>query len=310
MKFFYCPGATEDRETTKSVDLRFSPNHKNQHSFPGTSLMFKNVLVTCTLLLLSFQLFAQTTINWEKETVAEGLEWWRADTELFNAPQFISVLKANLKKRELTLVYEAEESQPTSEMARAVGALGAVNAGFFDMKKGGSVAFIKVDGQLPATDTSQWKVTDILNGALLIKRNGRLEVEMAGNYARYEKRKYDDVLITGCLLLDEGQPQPLAESQSFVHKRHPRTCLGITDRNTVLLVTVDGRHKQAAGMTLPELTALMQQMGCHEAINLDGGGSTTMWLGADQRGVVNHPSDNKQFDHEGERKVANILVVR
>jgi exopolysaccharide biosynthesis protein len=271
--------------------------------------MYRNNLLSCILLFSVTQLFAQTPIEWEKEDLVEGLEWWRADTELFDAPQFISVLKVDLKKRKLTLVYEEEENQLTSEMARAVDAIAAVNAGFFDILKGGSVTYIKVDGQSPQIDSTHWKVTDILNGALLIKRNGRLEVEMVSDYNRYERRKYDDVLITGSLLLDEGQPQPLADSQSFVHKRHPRTCLGIIDRNTVLLVTVDGRHQEAAGFTLPELRALMQQLGCYEAINLDGGGSTTMWIGVDEQGVVNHPSDNKFFDHEGEREVANILVI-
>lgn len=76
----------------------------------------------------------------------------------------------------------------------------------------------------------------------------------------------------------------------------------------MILVTVDGRHDQSRGMNLHELTDLMISLGCREAINLDGGGSTTMWL-ADQ-GVVNMPSDNKKFDHEGERPVANVIVVR
>ncbi|MFN3382800.1 MAG: phosphodiester glycosidase family protein, partial [Runella zeae] len=64
---------------------------------------------------------------------------------------------------------------------------------------------------------------------------------------------------------------------------------------------------QSFGVNLPELTFLARQLGCRDALNLDGGGSTTMWI-ADQ-GVVNYPSDNKKFDHEGERAVSNVLLA-
>ena len=47
-----------------------------------------------------------------------------------------------------------------------------------------------------------------------------------------------------------------------------------------------------------------------DALNLDGGGSTTLWLsGASDNGVVNYPCDNGRFDHAGERKVPNILYI-
>jgi exopolysaccharide biosynthesis protein len=64
-------------------------------------------------------------------------------------------------------------------------------------------------------------------------------------------------------------------------------------------------------MTLVRLTDLMISLKCTDAVNLDGGGSTTMWIrGKPFGGVVNMPSDNKKFDHEGEKNVADILVIR
>ena len=48
-------------------------------------------------------------------------------------------------------------------------------------------------------------------------------------------------------------------------------------------------------------------VGLTEAINLDGGGSTTLWT--EKTGVINHPYDNKKFDHVGERTVPNLIVV-
>lgn len=66
----------------------------------------------------------------------------------------------------------------------------------------------------------------------------------------------------------------------------------------------------AGGMNLIELRHFLQQLGCTDALNLDGGGSSTLWAkGFNASGVANYPCDNHKFDHEGERKVANALVV-
>ncbi len=75
---------------------------------------------------------------------------------------------------------------------------------------------------------------------------------------------------------------------SFVQARHPRTAVGVTAGGELLLVTVDGRQRHSRGMSLPELAAYMVHLGAVRAINLDGGGSTTMVA----RGLyVNAPSD-------------------
>lgn len=84
--------------------------------------------------------------------------------------------------------------------------------------------------------------------------------------------------------------------------RHPRTAVGFSkDSSTVYLVTVDGRRESDSGMSLMELADAMLKLGVYEAVNLDGGGSTTMVIGDT---VVNHPSDK-----EGERPVGNALLV-
>lgn len=87
----------------------------------------------------------------------------------------------------------------------------------------------------------------------------------------------------------------------FSDNRHPRTAVGVTADGKLLLVTVDGRQAMSAGMTLHELARLMRQLGATDAINLDGGGSTTLAV----RGglVINSPSEGKQ------RPVANSIVV-
>lgn len=84
--------------------------------------------------------------------------------------------------------------------------------------------------------------------------------------------------------------------------RHPRTAVGFSkDSSTLYLVTVDGRRESDSGMSLMELADAMLKLGVYDAVNLDGGGSTTMVIGDK---VVNHPSDK-----EGERPVGNALFV-
>ena len=73
-------------------------------------------------------------------------------------------------------------------------------------------------------------------------------------------------------------------------------------------MAVDGRFEgKAHGMTMAEVGLLIKFLGAEYALNLDGGGSSTLWTR--RLGVLNHPTDNKRFDHEGERAVPNGIVV-
>lgn len=82
--------------------------------------------------------------------------------------------------------------------------------------------------------------------------------------------------------------------------RHPRTAVGIKADGTVVLVVVDGRSTDSRGMTLVELARFLLDEGVVTALNLDGGGSSTMVV----RGkVVNDPSDGR------ERSIANALMI-
>lgn len=106
------------------------------------------------------------------------------------------------------------------------------------------------------------------------------------------------LLRDGSILIDAPQQ---GFNEGFSSNRHPRTAVGVTAEGKLLLVTVDGRQPMSAGMTLQELAQLMKQLGATDAINLDGGGSTTLAI----RGglILNSPSEGR------ERPVANAVVV-
>ena len=88
----------------------------------------------------------------------------------------------------------------------------------------------------------------------------------------------------------------------FSRARHPRSAVGVSrDSTTLYLVAVDGRWKTSVGMSLEELANEMIALGAHDALNLDGGGSTTLVLGDS---IANTPSDPS-----GERPVGDVIVV-
>lgn len=90
--------------------------------------------------------------------------------------------------------------------------------------------------------------------------------------------------------------------QDFAIDRHPRTAVGKTAGGQLLMVTVDGRQQKiSVGMSLYSLADLLLELNAVEAINLDGGGSTTM--------VVHHRVVNSPSDQTGERPVGDAILV-
>ena len=94
--------------------------------------------------------------------------------------------------------------------------------------------------------------------------------------------------------------------------RHPRTAVAVTKEGRLLLITVDGRNAKALGMSAKELTKfLVRYFNPKGAMNIDGGGSTMMWVkGQVPNGIVNYPTDNKKFDHYGQRRVETALFIK
>ncbi len=105
------------------------------------------------------------------------------------------------------------------------------------------------------------------------------------------------------ILVHEGKRWVADDGSTFVAGRHPRTVVGWNDAE-VFLVTVDGRQPgYSVGLSLPEAAELLRAMGATEAINLDGGGSTTLAAGAT---VLNRPSD-RMVRRGGKQQVVHNL---
>ncbi len=244
------------------------------------------------------------------EKVDDHIVWKVIKTdELNGSPASINILDIDLNtfKGDIELAWYKDTLIKTSVIAEDHSAFAAVNGSFFDMKVGGAVLFLQEDGvQIAETND---RIAFINAGAYVVDTSGVVMILKRPEEDWGYSPAHDDILVSGPLLMYDDELCKL-DSVHFNLNRHPRTAIGITEDYHFILVTVDGRHAEAAGMTMWELQDLMYKFDCREALNLDGGGSTTMYIkNKTFNGVVNYPSDNKKFDHDGERSVANAIVV-
>ncbi|HEX5050837.1 MAG TPA: phosphodiester glycosidase family protein [Planctomycetota bacterium] len=186
--------------------------------------------------------------------------------------------------------------EPTSLLAQRGGAVAALNGGFFT-KDGRAEGALRIAGVEFAPGVPTRTAGLVLDGGSpSIRRDADGTFAGAGT-----------VRAAGPLLLAHGELPP---ERQWTDARHPRSAAGIDGAGTLLLVAVDGRTENAAGMTFEELALTLRAFGCRDAMGLDGGGSTTLWLsGEPGNGIVNHPCDNHVFDRDGERSVSDALLV-
>ncbi|HZN39926.1 MAG TPA: phosphodiester glycosidase family protein [Planctomycetota bacterium] len=244
----------------------------------------------------------------ERTPIANGLALRRAAvTDDAGLPQYVVVLEAEPRVAGVRFelapapgLYErgidGRGLDETSDMARRSGAAAAINGGFFSKEKQALGAFRIAGQDLGARESARPAALALAAGVPKLLRDPK---------GLFEGVR--DVLAAGPMLVQGGA---IPKAPKWNDERHPRSAIGTTADGRILLVAVDGRASEAAGMTFDELAATMLALGCEQALNLDGGGSTTVWYaGAPGHGVVNHPCDDKRFDAAGERAVANAVLV-
>lgn len=260
---------------------------------------------------------AVVNAKWQKQKIAAKtmlITHHFNEKNLFMANQHVAYVEIKRKGNAPLFALGADEKvlKTTETFGKELNAIAAINGTFFDIKNGGSVDYIKVNGNVVNENRldknnkrarHQQAAVVIENGSLSIKKWDGTDIWEQSLTAK-------DVMNSGPLLIYNQQPEEL-DTTAFTKLRHPRSAVGVKADGKVILLTVDGRQENSAGMSLPELTKLMKWLGCVSAINLDGGGSTTLWVSsAPENGVVNYPSDNKKWDHQGTRKVANVILLK
>lgn len=123
--------------------------------------------------------------------------------------------------------------------------------------------------------------TSVLNGGPELVRDGKRHVTVTADGMVHEG---DESFYYG-----------------WVHKRNPRTIVGIDAENRLVIATSDGRSVDALGLSIPEAADLAIGLGLHTALNFDGGGSTAMVVDGE---LLTDPSDV-----DGERPVGDVILV-
>lgn len=253
--------------------------------------------------------FANAT--WEIVDLGRGAQAMCAQIPMFYSTQTISVVKYPLKRHKTEILHRpAEEAGKLSEIAKETGAAFALNAAFFDMKELTPTVYFRKGGeQLGYINPKGLYRIDGMMG-FKDRRGRKAVIDFASDTTEYGAvtKGWHTALASGPMLVLDGEivvPHPKPGSDM---KRHPRAAYGTDDNGYAYLVVIDGRFKkQADGASIYETAYICHMLGMTDAINLDGGGSATLWT--EKTGVINHPSDNKKFDHEGERVVPNLIVV-
>src|SRR5690606_5988995 len=225
--------------------------------------------------------------------IKNGVIWHRVhSSELFGSTQEINWIEIDLKKHQkrLHLAADSAELKTTSDFAKEQQALVAINGGFFDMKNGGSIDYIRVDGEV----INVTKAPSNRANAVLSFDNRHVDIQ-ANTLAHAEDSSLPNVLVSGPLLIERDTLVTL-ERNPFNDNRHTRREIGLTQKSTLLLLDVAGRNGMGQGRSLRERSKTMQWVDVQHAMNLDGGDSTCVYIkGSTDTGIVNHPSDNKGF---------------
>ena len=246
----------------------------------------------------------------EDYAITDGAYGVLQDT-LWGSRQSISIVIFSPDKHPLSVVSgEGSNAEKTSVLCQKAGALAGINGSYFDVKTLTSITYLKDDGRVTATTSD--RETFRTNGAVYIYGGVPLIDAVEPSVSWSGRDDSWEVMASGPILLDNEQAVTYTEGiegwKGFYDRRHPRSLIGHTPDGMVCLVVVDGRAPgKADGMTIAELSELSRQLGLSDALNLDGGGSSTLWTLSG--GVLNHPTDNGRFDHSGERRVPNVLVV-
>ena len=233
-------------------------------------------------------------IRWKIQKGGKGIVHKQAQIPLlYGGTQNINIIEIDGRKKNIKYGIAAENpNKKLSKIAKEHKAEAAINGSYFNMLEGQSVCYLRLNGNVIDT-TSSSEFNGRTNGIVLIDKQ-KIEIEAWNKSKEIAGTKF-----------------PTALAQSFINTKHPRSAICITRDKKILLVTVDGRHEgNAIGINIRELAHLVKLLGAYDALNLDGGGSTSLWLKqAEENGIVNCPSDNRTFDHRGERRIANAIYI-
>lgn len=190
-------------------------------------------------------------------------------------------------------------SEFTSAIAEENGAILAINGDYYGFRDQG---FVLRNGQL-YRDAAQSKAEQ---EDLVIYADGHFEIvrEAESDASALNEAGAEQIFSFGPgLIIDSEISVSEGSEVGQSMQSNPRTAIGEIEPLHYALVVSDGRREESAGLSLLELAEVMEELGCHTAYNMDGGGSSTMWF---MGRIVNNPTDGWS---DGERRVSDIVYI-
>ncbi len=231
------------------------------------------------------------------------------------------ILEFDIREYEMKSVRAREiegiKREVVSSMVEDKGAIAGINGGFWK-ENGDPAGALKVDGKwlnLPTRPRGAigWnKDSSVLfMDRLLVSEEGD-QVTVLPQLG--SKKDWDnlDYIVGGIpLVVYEGEiradfSQEVYTVPTFTSKKHSRTAVGFTEDGQVFFVVVDGHYTKLGGMTMDELAQYMYDLGCDNALNLDGGSSSVMVLEGE---VLNKPFAPLNLDGTYEQKVSHSILI-
>ncbi len=246
----------------------------------------------------------------QTQTVADGVT--RRMIRSSTGPWTINVLQVDLARCNSVEAVKGADSangrfkvtEMLAALARSEHVVGGVNADFFNLTTGAPTNLLVVNGRMLTAPNAKPVLAFDSAGSPHIGTFTLEDGTLRPWYPLNAVGGRGEIVRDSAVTTDVD-----SEGNPGFRGRNPRTAAGIAGGGRrLVLVTVDGRSALSAGMTLRELATLMLALGARDALNLDGGGSTTLvYANPDSSGklsIANHPSDK-----DGERSVGDALAV-
>lgn len=252
--------------------------------------------------------------------------------EYFSDTFFTSIHVLRVDPREHAIVPvraggEEIKRETVTSLAKQHGAVAALNGGFWKLN-GDPAGILKINGKWLGTPVKprgaigwskngQFVVIDRVMTNIDLKdfsEDNKIEVIPVSLPPNTSREQWDQVehivggtplLIHGCHLIEDYHPELTIES--FLTKKHPRTAVGLKSTGEWVFVVVDGRFNGVfGGMTIRALAEFMLDLGCVVALNLDGGGSSTMVINGK---VINEPCGEIFEDGKYVEAVSDAILI-
>ena len=239
--------------------------------------------------------------NWQTR---DGVTYGKATfADLYGNAQMVSIAKYSSSEF-CTMIYDKEHStMGTNGLAAEAGATVAINGSYFNMSNLTSCTALWLYGAEVATTVSDEFAR--CNGIIGFK-DGNFTIETYGSSTPAAKlaawgELYDGFIACGPILRRNGRSVDANVGGEGFYGPHPRTMLGKCADGTVYMVVMEGRMEGASGFSTANMVSLAEDLNMTDAINLDGGGSSTLWVNG--AGVINRPSGGSV------RTVPNIIIA-